>query len=192
MRIDFKGPCYGLDIVRELLSPWDVTFTDHSHAETTIAYGTLPETEKSVVVPAEATDFLRKAKANRSSFEIVPGKRVKVEICSQICLTLTPSRSFRYEKWMDNKCSDTAIADPAETSKVYLTIDVIHEFRKGINRILNPKSSRAVKFMSYMPLSYSIAPKQLRDLLMKQRTEDLRNQFYCDHFSMDALRFILA
>ena len=192
MQIAFEGPTSGLEIVRELLSPWDISFTDSSRAETTITYDTLPEVEKFVVIPSNSTDFVKKAKKTRLDFEVRLGGQVSVDACHKTRLTMTPTCSFRYGQWMNQEGTDNGIIEANDASKVYLTIDIIDEFKHTLDGILNPKISRTYKILTNMPIPYSIAPRQVKNLLMRKRHEELSHQSFCAHLSLDTTRFILA
>jgi len=192
LQISFDGPSTGLEVVRELLSPWDVSFTDSSEAEIIVTYGTVPEDEKSVIIPSKSPDFIRKTKGLGSCIEIMPGRLVCVDVNPKTRLNVTPACSYRYDRRIRQESSNNGISELHDTSRVYLTIDVIGEFKRILDGILKPKVSRTCQILTNAPVPYGLAPKWLKNLLMKQRNGEMLDWSFCDHLALDALRFVLV
>ncbi len=189
LKIGFEGPENVLAILSELLSPWNVQFSNLSNVETTIAYETFPKEEKCIVIPSRSIDFLKKAKKTKSDINVAEGQTVTVDVNSKIQLTMIPTWSYRYDH-TDNQ--NDGIGKITQAGGIYLTIDVISEFKRVLECVLNPKISRTYRILTDLPIPYSIAPKSVKNLVMKQKNKEISDQKFCNQLALDALRFLLV
>lgn len=192
LNIGFEGPQNALAILSELLSPWNVSFTHSPHVETTIAYDTFPEADRYVVIPSNSIDFLTKAKKIKSTITTKKEQLVNIYVNPKIQLAITPTYSYHYDNCTNQEHNNDGIVNTLEASKVYLTIDVVNEFKRILDGVLNPKMSRMYKILTDLPIPYSIAPKKVKNLVMKQKKESLSDQTFCTELALDALRFLLV
>lgn len=181
MKLSIQGQGTHADIIRELLSPWDVSFTNLNEADVAIVYGEKPlDAKKTVVIPSYSSDFLRKS-----------GEQVSVAVSSQTTLTIKPQALYHCRELDEStrKCT-TPFTQQINQDQIFLTLDVVNECVKILDATLNAKPSKLYRLLTGFPVPYSIAPEGLRDLLMKSHRKGSLTLF--DKLPLDALRFILV
>lgn len=193
MRIAIQGRAADAEVIRELLSPWNVSFTGLDEADVTIVYGEKPlETNKTIVIPLDSFDFMTWVKDVKLRVVRKLGERVFVAASSQTVLTITPMMLYHYDGLVKSAPRDNLpTATEVNGNLVVLTLDVVKEYNKILDETLNAKWSTVYRLLTSLPIPYGIAPKQLRDLFMKWHggKESLT---FCDKLPLDALRFILV
>ena len=193
MKIAIQGRAADVVVIRELLSPWSVSFTSLDEAEAVIVYNEKPlETKKTIVIPSDSADFMKWVKDMKTRVARKPGEPVFVAASSQAVLTIRPKMVYYLDGYVKSSPRDVP---PTETelneNLVVLTLDVVKEYNKILDETLNAKSSTLYCLFTGLPIPYGIAPKRLRDLFMRGSggQEDLT---FCDRLPLDALRFILV
>lgn len=179
-------------VIRELLSPWSVSFTDVDEAEVVVVYKEKPlETKRMIVIPSDSVFFTTwlkdKGFGNVKEF----GKRTIAAASPRANLTLEPSIRYRYEGSLisDLKEENTTEIILDSTTAV-LKLDVVNEYKEILNKTLNAKQSKLYRLFTGLPIPYGTSPKGLRDLFMKKR-ERYGSMTLFDKLPVDALRFIL-
>jgi len=193
LRIAFQGSASDVEVMHELLSPWNVSFTNLDEADLAIVYKEKPlKMEKTIIIPSDCSDFNTCVKNTNSECKKRLGKPVSVVAGSKTILSITPQTLYCYEGSIRSK-SDAAASAVAEASEslVFLTLDVINEYWKILRETLSPKPSKLYRLITNLPIAYNLAPKHLRDWFMREqsRPDDF---LFCDKLSLDALRFVLV
>jgi hypothetical protein len=159
----------------------------------TIAYReTRSESEKIVIVPSESKDFKKLVNSFNLGFEIRCGRQVIVSAGSSTELTFLPRTTFF-------NCSQTELASGIDVGTqidlnddvVALKIDVVDEYRRILGKTFNARASTRYRVLTELPIPYTIAPKQLRDTIMRNSTEE-NDTSLRDKLPIDALRLILV
>ena len=193
MKIAIQGQAADVKVVRELLSPWNVSFTSLDEAEVVVVYKEKPlEAKKTIVVPSDSADFMKWVKDVKSRVVRKLGEPVSVAASPQTVLTITPQMLYCYDGLVKSVPKDTPPAT-AELNEdlIFLTLDVVGEYKEILDDTLNAKPSTAYRLLTGLPVSYTLAPKRLRDLFMKGRVGQECITF-CEKLPLDALRFILV
>jgi peptidoglycan/xylan/chitin deacetylase (PgdA/CDA1 family) len=193
LRIAVQARTTDVGVIRELLSPWDFSFTSLDEAEVVIVYTEKPlETKETVVVPSDSVDFMTWIKNLKLKVVRKLGEPVSTAVSPQTVLTITPQTLYCYDGLVKSVSKDTP-PTTAELNEdlIFLTLDIVREYNKILDDTLNAKPSTAYRLVTGLPIHYSLAPKRLRDLFMKQRSgqEDIA---FCEKLPLDALRFILV
>ena len=193
LKIAVQGQAADAEVIRELLSPWNVSFTSFDEAEVVIVYKEKPlETKKTIVIPSDSADFMKYVKDAKSRVVRKLGEPVFVAAGSQTVLTITPQTLYRY----DGAVKSAPENNPSTINELnedlfFLTLDVVKEYNKILDETLNVKSATLYRLLTGLPVPYTLAPQRLKDLLMRKRAGK-ENLTFCDKLPLDALRFILV
>lgn len=193
LRIGIQAKASDAKVLRELLSPWDVLFTSPNQAEIVIAYDCEETTvNKAIIVPNEKQAFYDLLRKRRLTPERRFHKSVQVAVSGQTALTILPEMLYDYAGRSASIQKDDSPAEFILSDELsLLKLDVVKEYRKIVDSVLGAKSSALYRFLTSLPIRYDVAPKKIRDLVMRgKRDEGSLN--YCDKLPLDALRFILA
>jgi peptidoglycan/xylan/chitin deacetylase (PgdA/CDA1 family) len=193
LKITVLGQASDVEVIRELLSPWNVSFTSFDEAEVAIIYNEKRiGSKKTIVIPSDSSDFLKLVKDIKSKVAKKRGERVSVAATSQTVLTFTPQMLYYYDGPVKSAFGDTPhTAAELSGDLIFLTLDIIKEYNKILDETLNAKPSTLYNLFTGFPVPYTLAPKKFRDLFMrKHRVQE--NLTLCDKLPLDALRFILV
>jgi peptidoglycan/xylan/chitin deacetylase (PgdA/CDA1 family) len=182
-----------MNILRELLSPWDISFTSLDRADVVIAYKEKPsETKKSIVIPSDSARFVNWTKEADLRVNKKSGKTVFVAACPKVLLTVMPRTFYDYVGMAQSDASNVILAVTEQNDNfALLTLDVVNEYKNILDSTLNARSSIFFRLATGLPMPYGIVPKQIRDLSMRggERQKNFRLE---DKLPLDALRFILS
>lgn len=193
MKIAVQGRAAYVKAIRELLSPWKVSFTGLDETDIVIVYGEKPpETKKAIVIPSDSSDFMKWVKDVKLRVVRKLGERVFVAASSQTVLTITPQTLYFYDGLVKPAPRDIPLtATELNENLIFLTLDIVKEYTKILDETLNAKTSTVYRLLTGLPVPYTLAPKRLRDLFMTGRGEKESLDF-CNRLPLDALRFILV
>ena len=192
MKIAVQGQAADVEVIRELLSPWNVSFTSLDEAEVVIVYKEKPlETKKTIIIPSDSADFMKWIEDLKSRVARKLGKPVSIAAGSQTVLTITPEMLYCYDGLIKSD-SGEALTTSAKLGEnmVFLTLDVVKEYNNILSETLNAKLSTVYRLLTGLPVPYTLAPRWLRDLFMNRYGEQ-ESLTLCDKLPVDALRFIL-
>lgn len=180
-------------VIRELLSPWNVSFTEPEEAEVSIVYRQKPAEAKGlVVIPSDSSCFKTWARKALLNVAIKPGTLVPVTATAYTTLTVTPEKRYCFDGSARTIFEENSATDmEAEEDTVVLKIDVVQEYNAILNGTLNPKQSKLHRVVTGLPIPYGLAPMRLRDFLMKANRGP-ENLTLCNKLPTDALRFTLV
>jgi peptidoglycan/xylan/chitin deacetylase (PgdA/CDA1 family) len=192
LKIAVQGQAVDVEVIRELLSPWNVSFTSLDEAEVVIVYKEKPlETEKTIVIPSDSADFMKWVKDVKLRVVRKLGEPVFIDAGSQTVLTITPQMLYCYDGAVKPAPKDTSTASEINEDLIFLKVDIVKEYDKILDETLNAKPSTLYRLLTGLPVPYTLAPKRLRDFLMRKRGGK-ENLTFCDKLPLDALRFILS
>lgn len=162
-------------------------FTDLDDADVLIVYEEKPrENMETIVIPSNSIDFVEWLKDKGLNVVRKPGTRTFVAATPHTILTMIPQTQY---------CYDGSIGQPQpiklNDNILLLTFDIVKEYSKIVNDTLNSKSSTLYRLLTGLPISYTVAPEQLRNFLMSRNAQQTDLDFY-DKLPLDALRFLLA
>ena len=192
-QIGFSGSYSDIAILKELLSPWNVSFTTPEEADIVIIYKSgEASTKKSIILPYNGPEFNNWVKKQSLSLKSSSHKQIKVDISNQTSLTISPEQLFDYEGASNSSLREGSSAEFfLNSDQELLKIDLIKEFANIVDPALNGKTSILYQILTGLPLRYDAAPKKVRDLVMGDKKEG-RVINYCDKLPLDALRFVLV
>jgi peptidoglycan/xylan/chitin deacetylase (PgdA/CDA1 family) len=192
LRIAVQGQAADVEVLRELLSPWNVSFTSLDEAEVVIVRREKPlEAKKTVVIPSDSADFMKWVKDMKLRVVRKLGEPVFVAASSQTVLTIMPQMLYCYDGAVKPSPKDTPTVAELNEDLIFLTLDVVKEYDKILDETLNAKSSTLYRLLTGLPVPYTLAPRRLRDFFMRKRGGK-ENLTFCDKLPLDALRFILV
>jgi peptidoglycan/xylan/chitin deacetylase (PgdA/CDA1 family) len=192
LKIAVQGQAVDVEVIRELLSPWNVSFTSLDEANVVIAYKEKPlEPKKTIVVPSDSADFMKWVKDVKSRVVRKLGEPVFVDVSSQTVLKITPQMLYCYDGSVKPASKDTPTAAELNEDLIFLTLDVVKEYDRILDETLNVKSSTVYRLLTGLPVPYTLAPERLKDFFMRKRGGK-ENLTFCDKLPLDALRFILV
>jgi len=181
-----------VEVVRELLSPWNVSFTSLDEAEVVIVYKEKPlETKKTIVIPSDSADFMTWVKDVKSRVVRKLGEPVFIDASSQTVLSIKPKMLYCYDGVAKPASKDTPTAAELNEDLIFLKVDIVKEYDKILDETLNAKPSTLYRLLTGLPVPYTLAPERLKDFLMRKRGGK-ENLTFCDKLPLDALRFILV
>lgn len=193
MKIAVQGQAADVEVVRELLSPWNISFTSLDEAEVVIAYKSEPlETKKTIVIPSDSADFMKWIKDMKSGVVKKLGEQVFVDVNPQTVLTIKPKTLYCYEG-LAKSAPREAIFTAAELNEnlVFLVLDVVKEYNEILDETLNAEPSTVYRLLTSLPAPYTLVPKRLRDLFLMGHVGQESITFR-DKLPLDTLRFTLA
>lgn len=174
--------------VTELLSPWRILFTTKDEADVTLVYGEkAPDDGKRIVIPSHSPSFNALMRDRKLGVETKPGELMSIPVTRETVLKIRPKEVYSYSKLPH---LTTATAEAAE-DLVLFNLDVVTEYARILNETLNPKPSIRYRVLTGLPIPYGLAPRRVRDLIMKNGNGHENPVFY-NRLSMDAFRFALA
>jgi len=193
LRIGFQAKASDAKIIKELLSPWEVSFTSPEQADIVIVNGCEePLANKAIIVPHDRADFLDLLRKHKLKLGFSFNEPIHVAISQRTSLTVSPERLYNYEKnavliGKENSSADFVLNDEL----LLLRVDVVKEYKRIVNPVFDGKSSALYRFLTSLPVRYDVAPKKIRDIVMRGKRDE-KTFNYCDKFPLDALRFIVA
>lgn len=179
-------------IICQLLFPWKVSFTSADEADILVVYGKKPpDGMQAIVIPSDSFAFSDWLKDRGTQYSKKAGKRTTVMATQQTALTIVPEAHFYYG---GSNESISSVSQPPmiklQDDCILLPIDIIEEYQRVVNEALDPKSSRLYGLLTRLPIPYGLAPRRLRNLLI--RCKDQQMILYSEKIPIDALRFLLA
>lgn len=193
VKISILAPPSDTHVIRELLSPWNVSWTGLEDAEVSINYKEkITQDKPSVVIPYESANFRKWAKNSHIDFVNKPGQLAFVPATPLTALSITPKTRYCFNMENNSAFDDSTSTgiEPQEDTFV-LKFDVVKEFNSLIDETLNPKQSKLHQIFTSFPLPYGLAPKGIRNLFLKA-DKGPQNLSLCDKLPIDALRFTLV
>ena len=193
VQLGFSGSYSDITILKELLSPWNVSFTTPENAEINIIYKSGESlTKKSIILPYNGPEFNNWAKKQNLRLKSSSHKQIKVDISNKTSLTISPDQLFDYEEASNSSPHEGSLSEFfLNSDQTLLKIDLIKEFSNIVDPALTGKTSILYHILTGLPLRYDAAPKRVRDFVMGNK-KDIRGIDYCDKLPLDALRFILV
>ena len=180
-------------VVKQLLSPWLVAFSKPDEADVIVAYETLKEAGKpTVMIPSETIEFHRWFKENKLQVIEAWGKKIKVPATETIKLTLTPQTKHFYSKFDHSRIiDDESLAMQVDDTTFLLPLDIIEEYDLKLSQILDPHVSLTYRFLTGLPIPYTLAPSKLRSFLFSAKRVK-HDYSYIDCLDLDAFRYLLV
>lgn len=192
MKIAIHSQVEDIEIILELLAPWKISITSLDEADVIINYKKKPIKKKNnLVIPSNSAIFTEWAKKNQLNVEKKLGKPIFVSANAKSCLTITPQITYHYKSTKAIKVKNIPIITEMDEIFFLLSIDLIQEFKIIINKTLNSRSSIKYRLLTGLPIPYSLAPKKIKDIIMKGNCNNDNLKLY-DKLPLDALRFILV
>jgi hypothetical protein len=192
LKIAIQGPDVSVQTIAGILSPWDITLTEMDEADIAIVHKEKPlETKKTVVIPSNSEASANYVGNTLWRTSRMVGERVSVPANSTV-LTIAPEKLYIYK---DLNKSDAEADHPlaVETNgNILLTFDVVTEYTRILSQTLNAKQSKKYRLLTGLPIPYTLAPRRLRALAVRQKSGGLQNLDMRDKLPLDALRFILV
>jgi peptidoglycan/xylan/chitin deacetylase (PgdA/CDA1 family) len=193
LNLSIEAPPADVEVILELLSPWDISFSELDEADITIVHKQKPSTTKaSVIIPSDSASFIGWVKETGLEITRKTGYLTPITATSQTTLMITPKTQYCFGKSMKVDFEDeTPIYIQTKDDRLILKLDLVQEYRGVIDGILHPEQSTLHRVVTGLPIPYGLAPKRLRDYLMKA-DKGQENLNLCDKLPLDALRFILV
>ena len=181
-----------VNVVRQLLSPWHVDFPNLDEADVVVAYKTLKDTGKAtVIIPHETAGFHRWLKEYHLTAVDTIRKKLKVPATNTLLLPLAPQTQRFYMKFSYQKITENdTLATQIDDTTFLLPVDIIEEYGLKLSQTLNPRVSSIYRFLTGLPIPYTLAPSKIRDFLFGAGKVGYDDS-YLDHLDLDALRYLL-
>ena len=193
LNIAVKAPPADSEIIFELLSPWDISFSTLDEAEITIFYKQKPSTTKaSIIVPSDHESFVTWAK--ETGLEIAQKNEylTSVNVTSQTTLTIMPKTQYWFSELANAGFRMRHATDiHTKNDRSILKLDISSRVPAIIDGVLAPETVGLHRIVTGLPIPYGLAPKSLRDFFMKS-DKGFENLSISDKLPIDALRFILV
>ena len=193
VRIGFQGKASDARVLKELLSPWEISFTSPDHADIMIVCDCEQAiVDKAIIVPHDGSDFIDLLRKQRLKLGLAFNELIEVAVSRQTTLTLSTERLYEYEKNASPMAEENSSAEfVLNGDLLLLKVDVVKEYKRIVNPVFDGKSAVLYRFLTSLPIRYDVAPKKIRDFVMKGKRDE-RTFNYCDKLPLDALRFIVA
>jgi peptidoglycan/xylan/chitin deacetylase (PgdA/CDA1 family) len=193
VRVAFQAQFSHQNVLRELLSPWDVSFTDLAQADVVITYGLEVKCDKkSIVIPDGSLDFRNWIKKNSLQLTSSRLKMIQIDVSERTSLVSWPQESYEFKPFQfsgNEELFQTGFLLSDEL--LLLKIDIVKEFTRIVDSTLFRKPSRLYSLLTGLPIRYDIAPKSVRNFVLGNH-KDKREINYCEKLPLDTLRFVLA
>lgn len=194
LKVAVRSPiAEGIDAIKQLLSPWQVTFTGLDDAELVVAYGERPiEAKKTLMIHSDVAGFTQWIRDAKLRVSRTNEESVCAVIDDQTVLTIKPQALFHYDSASGTNPKNVCLSEiMLEDDLSILSFDIISEYRRIMDETLNAQESRTYRLLTGLPIPYSLAPHRVRDMLMKGDAKSEKLTFR-DRLALDALRFILV
>jgi len=193
VRIGFQGKASDARVIKELLSPWNISFAGPEQADIVIVYDCEEVIDdKALIVPHDRSDFYDLLRKQKLRLERSFHEPIQVAVSQQTALTIWPENLYNYEGPAASTAKENSSTELTLNHELsLLKVDVVKEYRRIVNPILDGKSSTLYRLLTSLPIRYDIAPKKMRDLVMRGKRDE-KNFNYCDKLPLDALRFMVA
>ena len=180
-------------VIKELLNPWSMSFTELEKADVVIVYGHKPQdAESKVVIPSDSHNFTAWSKKMHVHIAKKNGTLFSIAATPRTTLFFSPEKQYSFDSssnpFFEN---DASICFKSQEDTVVLKVNIVQEFNAQIEKTLNPKQSTLHRIITGLPTPYSLAPTRLRDYLMKV-SDGPESLSLCDKLPIDALRYALV
>ncbi|MGD0405041.1 MAG: polysaccharide deacetylase family protein [Candidatus Bathyarchaeia archaeon] len=167
-------------IIQELLSPWDISYTPHDESDVTIVYGKNPSAfSQTIVIPSCSASFDRWTKSTNRCVTKKHGN-YSVRATSELALSIIPELTYECKVFPKENEDLSAI----------LAFDIVNEYKRIMRETLCAKASLSYTLFTTLPLPYNIIPRRFRNTLMKRGS--IAKDFNVSNIlPIDALRFEL-
>jgi peptidoglycan/xylan/chitin deacetylase (PgdA/CDA1 family) len=193
LKLAFVGASPDFEVVRQLLSPWDVFFTSCDQADVTIAYKeTCSNSNKTIVVPSESMNFKRFINGFNMRLERRAGRHVVVSAGPLTELIFLPKTTLLNDAQTE-LASGISVGTEINLNNglIALRIDIVDEYKRVLERTFNAGTSIRYRILTGLPIPYTLAPRKLRDAIMRDSAEK-NDTSLRDKLPIDALRLILV
>ncbi len=191
LRIHLQTNPADAKVLQELLSPWNLCFTDRDQAQVCVVYRQKPSAaQASVIIPSNSSSFNSWAKAEKLRLEQKTDKLVSVQATEQTTLTFTCGTWYCFNEAVKDgqeEFADIELQDDCAALKM----DIIDEYKTFLNQTLHAKQSMFHRIATGLPIAYGLAPRSLRKLVMRSN-DGSNNLAICQKLPIDALRFALV
>lgn len=192
MKVAIEAPTPDVNVIKELLSPWDILFTEPDEADISIIYNQKPcQIKAAVMIPYGSAGFVTCAKETDLDVTRKIGYLTSVNATDQTKLTFTPEFLYCFGKLAKVAFEEETLTEIlTKDDKLILKIDLVEEYRLITEGILHPEQSTFHRVVTGLPIPYGLAPRRLRDFLMK--TDKGVDLALNSKLPLDALRFLLV
>ena len=189
LKIAVNGEPDDAKLIRQLMSPWEITITDYDDAEIHIEHGSAPSGNRSIVIPCnhKSAGLVTNGKRLTPSGET---QKISVPVTRQVSLTILPKILYSIA---DVSGGDLPTNDPTfslRDNTEFFRFDLIAEYKRILIASLNGQTAFAYRLFCGLPFSYQLAPKKIRDMFM--RSNSSVGFSFSNSLPLDALRFSLA
>lgn len=193
VRICIQAKASDARIIRELLSPCEISFTSPDKAEIVIVCDRAEApVKKAIVVPNDTPEFYDLLRKQKLTLERIFHKPVQVAVSKQTALNIVPEMVYDYSRPSVSIQKDDSSAElPLSDELSFLKLDVVKEYKRIVDHVLDAKSSALYRLLTSLPIRYDVAPKKIRDFVMRGKVTE-SNLNYCDKLPLDALRFMVT
>jgi peptidoglycan/xylan/chitin deacetylase (PgdA/CDA1 family) len=193
VRLGFQGKTSHRQFIEELLSPWDVSFTELEQADLVIAYDCdVKCNNKLVVIPHESLDFKNWVRKQNLQLTKSHRKLIQTDISERTSLAIRPQEFYSYTpvQTLGNE-EFSKIEFLLNDQSLLLKVDIVKEFLSIVGPALYGRPSMTYRLLTGLPVRYDMVPRGLRNLVL-QSHKDGRVINYCEKLPLDALRFVLV
>jgi hypothetical protein len=141
LRVHLQANPADAKVLQELLSPWNLCFTDRDQAQVCIVYRQKPsEAQTSVIIPSNSGSFNSWAKAEKLKLEQKTGKLVSVQATEQTMLTVTCGTWYCFNEPLKDEQEEFVDLE-LENDCAVLKMDIVNEYRTLLDQTLHAKQS---------------------------------------------------
>ncbi len=193
MKIALEGPPAEVEAIRELLSPWKITFTGLDESEIAIVYNQKPtESNKTIVIPSDSASFTTWSKKNQLKVTRKIDRQAVSVKTTQTTLAFRPRVLYQQGNSPQSASPEvTCAGTEVEGNHVILGVDAVKEYKECLYETLNVEQAKLYKLFTGLPIPYGLAPKRVRDYFMKDRNCK-GTLTLLDKLPVDALRIMLV
>ena len=137
MKIAIQGQADDVKIIRELLSPWKISFTNLDEAEVLVVYKEKPlENTKTIIIPSDSAEFIKGIKEKKLKVVKKSGETVFITRNSQTFLTITPRTLYYYDGLIKSTHGNTFnTLSEINENLIYLNLDILKEYNNILDEI---------------------------------------------------------
>jgi hypothetical protein len=196
LKIAFLSNIATSRVVKDLLSPWVVYYTSVDKADIVIRTEATVDKNgsnaKTIIIPSNCKSFVSETEKTGIEISQKPSEEIEVETSNHLSLQLKPQKQYLFSgKEVGESITPYAI-EAHNCDCALLTIDIINEYNQILEKTLNARCSRVYSMTTSLPIPYTIAPKRIKNLLLKTGTNGHVYSDYSDKLPMDALRLVLV
>jgi len=181
-----------ISIIKNLLLPWKINYTNSEKAELIISCHKMNEYEKpTIIIPTNNSLFKKFIKKINNYISFDDDRKFNVFVSSDFFLEIIPKSDNVFiipNNGITNE--EKLLMINIHDDICMIPFDIFYECQYIVNNVLKPNVSDIYSLIMKFPVPYNIVPSNIRNYIFKFKSEK-NDIVFNKHLSFDAIRFLL-